>query len=140
MSEVLVQPRFESTFLMSDPTGWAAGLVVSGDGKNLVSHAGAAALRLLADRTGLTGALSAALARCGFDPVHDRGRVLADVGVAIADGATTFSGFGVLGESAELYGPVASVPTAWRALTDIDGRGLARVAGRRPRRAGTCGA
>ena len=58
---------------MNDPTGWAAGLVVSGDGKNLVSHAGAAALRLLADRTGLTGALSGALARRGFDPVHDRG-------------------------------------------------------------------
>lgn len=128
MSEVLVCRRFESTFLMSDPIGWAAGLVVSGDGKNLVSHAGAAALRLLADRCGLTGALSSALARRGFDPVHDRGRVLADLAVVIADGATTFSGFDVLGESAELYGPIASVPTAWRALAEIGEQQLARIA------------
>jgi hypothetical protein len=34
---------------------------------------------MLADRTGLTGDLSQVLARCGFDAVHDRGRVLADV-------------------------------------------------------------
>jgi hypothetical protein len=33
--------------------------------------------------------------------------------------AATFSEFGVLGESAELYGPVASVPTTWRCLAGI---------------------
>jgi hypothetical protein len=33
---------------------------------------------LLTDRTDLTGVLSWALARGGFVPVHDRGRVLAD--------------------------------------------------------------
>jgi hypothetical protein len=43
-------------------------------GHGVVSLAGSAALRLLADRTGLTGALSRALRRRGFTPVHDRGR------------------------------------------------------------------
>jgi len=33
--------------------------------------------------------LSGALARRGFVPVHDRGRVVTDLAVAIADGAAT---------------------------------------------------
>lgn len=44
-----------------------------------------AALRLLADRSGLTAELSRASRRRGFAPVHDRGRVLADTAVLIAD-------------------------------------------------------
>jgi hypothetical protein len=39
----------------------------------VVSHVGAALLRMLADRAGLTTALSAGLARRGRWPVHDRG-------------------------------------------------------------------
>jgi hypothetical protein len=104
---------------MGNPTGWARGLAVSGDGKNLVSHAGAGVLRLLADRTGLTGAFSGALTRKGFSPVHDRGRVFTDIAVSIADGATTIGGIDVLAQSGELYGSVASVPTAWRCLDEI---------------------
>jgi hypothetical protein len=68
---------------------WPNGLVVEVGGHGVVSHAGSAAARLLADRTGMTGGLSGALARRGFVPLHDRGRVLADLAVAIADGATT---------------------------------------------------
>jgi len=41
---------------------------------------------MLADRAGLTEALSDALARRGWWPVHDRGRVLTDLAVMIADG------------------------------------------------------
>ena len=43
-------------------TGWSRGLEVSGGGQGVVSHAGLALLRHLADRTGLTGGLSRALA------------------------------------------------------------------------------
>jgi hypothetical protein len=50
-----------------------------------VSHAGVALLRALADNTGLTGGLSEALASQRL-LVHDRGRVLADLACAIADG------------------------------------------------------
>lgn len=104
---------------MAEFSGWSQDLVVTGQGKNLVSHAGTTALRMLADRVGLTANLSSALRRRDFFPVHDRGRVLVDLGVSIADGAEIISGISAMGESCELFGPVASVATAWRALDEI---------------------
>ena len=50
---------------------------------------------------------------------HDRGRVLLDLACAIADGARVISDFRVMADQGELFGPVASVPTAWRALKEI---------------------
>ena len=78
---------------------------------------GLALLRQLSDRTGLTSGLSAALP----SPLggHDRGRVFSDLACAIADGARVISDFRVMGDQRELFGPVASVPTAWRALKEI---------------------
>lgn len=76
---------------MSNVTSWSKDLAVEVGGRGVVNHAGAAALRLLADRCGLTGGLSRALARRGFAPVHDRGRVLADAAVLIADGGRVLS-------------------------------------------------
>src|SRR5919202_2025608 len=67
-------------------TAWSKDLRVTADGTGVVSHVGAALLRMLADRAGLTGALSAGLARRGWWPVHDRGRVLVDLAVMIPDG------------------------------------------------------
>jgi hypothetical protein len=72
-------------------TGWSRDLSVDIGGRDVINHAGAAVLRLLADRTGLTGGLSRALARRGFVPVHDRGRVLADTAVLITDGGRVMS-------------------------------------------------
>ena len=112
---------------------WPRGLVVQAGGHGVVSHAGSAATRLLADRTGLTGGLSAALARRGFAPLHDRGRVLADLAVAIADGATTISEIDVLRHQQELFGPVASDSTAWRALAGCDGAVIGRISRARAR-------
>ena len=83
-----------------------------------MSHAGLALLRHLADRTGLTGGLSRALASPRI-LVHDRGRVLADLACAIADGARVISDFRVMADQRELFGLVASVPTAWRTLAEI---------------------
>ncbi len=100
-------------------TAWSKGLDVTAGGQGIVSHAGLVLLRALADRTGLTGGLSKALARRGFTPVHDRGRVLADLAAAIADGATVISDFAVLAGQREVLGPVASVPTVWRALEEL---------------------
>jgi hypothetical protein len=57
----------------------------------MINHAGAAALQLPADRSDLTGRLSRALARRGFVPVHDRGRVLADTAVLIGNGGRVMS-------------------------------------------------
>jgi Transposase DDE domain group 1/WD domain, G-beta repeat len=100
-------------------TGWARDLTVEVAGRGLVSHTGSVALRALADRTGLTAAVSSALARRGFEPVHDRGRVLADSTVMIADGGRVMSDLAVLRDQGELFGPVASDPTLWRTLHGV---------------------
>jgi hypothetical protein len=106
-------------------TGWSRGLEVSGGGQGVVSHAGLVLLRHLADRTGLTSGLSRALATPRV-LVHDRGRVLADLACAIADGARVISDFRVMSDQRELFGLVASVPTAWRTLAEV-ARGGARA-------------
>jgi hypothetical protein len=99
-------------------TGWSRGLEVTGGGQGVVSHAGLALLRHLADKTGLAGGLSRALATPRI-LVHDRGRVLADLACAIADGARVISDFRVMADQQELFGLVASVPTVWRTLQEI---------------------
>ena len=104
-------------------TGWSRGLEVTGGGEGVVSHAGLALLRYLADKTGLTGGLSGALATPRI-LVHDRGRVLADLACAIADGARVISDFRVMTDQQELFGLVASVPTVWRTLKEIAGGGI----------------
>jgi hypothetical protein len=89
-----------------------------------------ALLRALSDNIGLTAGLSRALAS-GRLLVHDRGRVLADLACAIADGAEVISDFRVMTDQQELFGLVASVPTAWRTLAEIAAggeRAQARVA------------
>jgi hypothetical protein len=107
-------------------------LVVTADGKDAVGHAGARLLCDLADELGLTGALSAAMAptkqrRRG----HDRGQVLVDLAVMLADGGTTISDLVTLIHQPSLFGAVASVPTAWRTLEAIDGDASARIAAAR---------
>ncbi len=103
---------------MVNVTGWSRGLEVTADGEGVVSHAGLAVLRLLADRSGLTAGLSGALASPRL-LLHDRGRVLTDLSCAIADGARVISDFRAMTDQQELFGPVASVPTAWRTLDEI---------------------
>jgi hypothetical protein len=99
-------------------TGWLTGLSVTAGGTGVVSHAGVALVRALADNTGLTGGLSQALATQRL-LVHDRGRVLADLACAIADGGEAISDFRVIGDQSELFGRAASVPTVWRTLSEI---------------------
>ena len=113
---------------MHDVTSWSRDLTVETRGRDVINHAGSAALRLLADRSGLTAGLSGALARRGFTPVHDRGRVLADTAVLIADGGRVLSDLATLRDQSELYGPIASDPTLWRALDEIGDAQRARIA------------
>jgi len=109
-------------------TAWSRDLRVTADGSGVVSHVGAALLRMLADRGGLTGALSGALARRGWWPVHDRGRVLVDLAVMIADGGEAICDIDVLRHQNEVFGAVASAATCWRALDEIDAVRLRRIA------------
>lgn len=114
-------------------TAWSNGLRVTADGTGVVSHVGTALLRLLADRSGLTGQLSLALARRGWWPGHDRGRVLTDLAVMIAGGGEAICDIDVLRHQPEVFGSVASAATCWRALDELDPAGLRRIATARAR-------
>jgi hypothetical protein len=113
---------------------------ITADGTGVVSHAGTVLLAELADRIGLTAALSEATDGLRQRQAgHDPGRVLVDVAVAIADGARTISDVQVLADQQGLHGPtgsVASTPTIWRVLAGIDPAMLAGIRlWPRPRRA-----
>jgi hypothetical protein len=108
-------------------TTWSAGLSVSADGTGVVAHAGSIAVRLLADRCGLTKELSKATARRSFVPVHDRGQVLVDVAVMRADGGEAIGDINVLRHQGQVLGPVASAPTVWRALDELTPAALKRI-------------
>lgn len=100
-------------------TSWSSGLSVTSDGVGVVAHVGSVATRLLADRTGLTVELSKVMVRRNFNPGHDRGRVLTDVAVMLADGGEAIADIDVLRHQASVLGPVASAPTVWRTLDEV---------------------
>jgi hypothetical protein len=104
-------------------------LKVARGGRGLVNHAGARLLSDVADDIGLTVELSVALAttkqrRRG----HDRGEVLRDLAVMVADGGTRISDLAVLRNQPGLFDDVASNPTAWRTLEAIDEGVLEQIA------------
>jgi Transposase DDE domain group 1 len=108
-------------------TNSSARLEVTTDGTGVVGHAGAALLRELADRLGLTRALGWR----GSDGWrrHPDAAVLRDLAVMLADGGDCLSDLAVLRDQPELFGPVASTPTAWRVVERLaqDPDGLARL-------------
>jgi hypothetical protein len=102
------------------------------DGDGVVSHAGSRLLADVADRTTLTAQLGEVLAVLRRSRArHDPGRVLVDMAVAVADGATTISDVAVLADQGELFGSVASDSTCWRLLERLDTSGLSAVASAR---------
>jgi hypothetical protein len=108
-------------------TSWSRGLSVTGGGPGVVPLAGAVALRLLADRVGLTEGLSGALSRRGFVPVHERGQVWVDVATMLAAGGEAIADIDTLRQQSELLGAVASPPTVWRSLDEVTPAALRRV-------------
>jgi hypothetical protein len=105
------------------------GFEVTTDGVGVVGHAGAALLRELADRLELTGALAWRVPAAGRRRRHPDAQVLRDLAVMLADGGDCLSDLAVLREQPELFGPVASTPTAWRVAERLaqDPDGLARM-------------
>lgn len=110
---------------MQTISDWSKSLRVEVRGDDVAGHAGCVIPRMLADATGLTAGLSTALSR--LEVTHDRGAVLRDVAVTIADGGRDICDVVVLREQARVFGPVASVPTTWRSLNEIDEPALARI-------------
>jgi hypothetical protein len=58
---------------------------------------------------------------------HDPGRIAVDLAVMLADGGEAISDLAVLRGQSDLFGPVASDPTAWRLLAALDDDALARI-------------
>ncbi len=85
-----------------------------------MSHAGSALLAQVADKLGLTSALSLRLAgikqrRRGHDP----GPVIRDLAVMLADGGECVSDLGGQRDQEALFGPVASNSTAFRVIDRV---------------------
>ena len=94
----------------------ASRVKVSADGQGVVSHAGMGLLRELADRTGLSAQVTAALADTYRGPwVYAPGEVFADLAAAVADGADCIDAVGQLcGDREHAFGAKASTTTMWR--------------------------
>jgi hypothetical protein len=105
---------------------------VTGDGEGLVSHAGLVWLGEVADRSGLTAGLSEVLADAPRRR-HDPGMCLAQLAVALADGAECLSDLDSLRGQPRLFGPVASRTSAQRAFKAVGPAELRRLAGARAR-------
>jgi hypothetical protein len=115
--------------LRVEATKSRVGFEVTTDGVGVVGHAGAALLRELADRLELTGALAWRVPAAGRRRRHPDAQVLRDLAVMLADGGDCLSDLAVLREQPELFGPVASTPTAWRVAERLaqDPDGLAQM-------------
>jgi hypothetical protein len=103
---------------------------VVADGDGLVSHAGSALLGQVADKSGLTRALSRELAGLKRrQSGHDQGRVIRDLAVMLADGGDCLADLGALGDQQSLFADVASASTAFRLVARIasDPAGLDRL-------------
>ncbi len=115
MQAINTRPRFE----------------VTADAHGICSHAGVVLLAELADRLGLTGELgrraNLGLVRPGGSHAHDRGAVLRDLVVMLADGGDCVRDLASLRDQAGLFGRVCSTPTAWRVVGQVaaDPRGVA---------------
>jgi hypothetical protein len=108
----------------------ASRVKVSADGHGVVSHAGMGMLRELADRTGLSAQVSAALADTYRGPwVYAPGEVFADLAAAVADGADCIDGVAQLcGDREHVFGAKASTTTMWRLVDErIDAAHLPAV-------------
>ncbi len=105
-------------------------LVVTADGTGQVGHGGSALLGGVADRIGLTRALSAAMAPTRQRrSAHDPGVVLRDLVVMLADGGDCLADIAALRDQGDLFGQVASDATAFRVIDSIDAAGLERLRG-----------
>jgi len=101
---------------------------VVADGEGIVSHVGAALLSELSDRLGLTSELGRR-ANLGLrGGARDRGQVLRDLVVMLADGGDCVSDLAGMRQQPDLFGEVASTSTAWRVLTGEVGSDPRQVA------------
>ncbi|MFI2511302.1 IS1380 family transposase [Streptomyces sp. NPDC018972] len=104
---------------MKQPIGSYPHVLVRDDGRAVVSQAGSVLLVETVRKTGLDQAISAALAPWRKPrAVHDPGKILVDLAVAVALGGDCLADIAMLRAEPAVFGPVASDPTVSR-LVDI---------------------
>ncbi|MFF8589311.1 IS1380 family transposase [Streptomyces althioticus] len=97
---------------------------VRGDGRQVVSQAGAVLLLETVRKTGLDQAMSAALAPWRKTrAVHDPGKILLDLALAVAMGGDCLADVGMLRAESAVFGPVASDPTVSRLIDTLAASG-----------------
>jgi hypothetical protein len=95
-------------------------MIVSADGKGIVSQAGGLLVTRTMAATGLDRGLSAALER--WRParaVHDPGKIIADLAVTLALGGDCLADIAMLRAEPGLFGPVASDPVVSRLVAKL---------------------
>lgn len=117
-------------------TGRKAKIVMSGGEAGIVCQAGGLLLVETLRATGLDQGLSQALSRWRTPrAVHDPGKTVTDLAIALALGGDCLADVAVLRSSPELFGPVASDPTVSRLVKTLADAGPAALRGIRKARA-----
>ncbi|MEU7088412.1 IS1380 family transposase [Streptomyces achromogenes] len=100
---------------MREPTASYPCVRAQGDGRQVVSQAGSVLLVETVRKSGLDRAISAALSPWRKPrAVHDPGKVLLDVALAVASGGDCLADVAMLRAEPTVFGPVASDPTVSR--------------------------
>jgi DDE family transposase len=95
-------------------------VIVSAGGSGMVSQAGALLLTQVLQVTGLRRRLSEGLERWrAARAIHDPGKIIADLAVALALGGDCLADVAVLREQPALFGPVASDPVISRLVSQL---------------------
>ena len=111
---------------MSDSSSLILPRKVTGDGEGLVTHGGLAWLGAVADRVGLTNGLRAATSGLEWRK-HHPGHTLGLIVLGLADGAECVSDLTAIRGQVNLFGEVASRPTAWRSFDRLGPEHLAGI-------------
>ncbi|MFB0631123.1 IS1380 family transposase [Streptomyces sp. AB3(2024)] len=97
---------------------------IEGGGQSVVSQAGGVLLAQTIRKTGLDAAISSALAPWRkARAVHDPGKILLDVALAVALGGDCLADVGMLRAEPAVFGPVASDPTVSRLIDTLAAAG-----------------
>ncbi|MEU7474170.1 IS1380 family transposase [Streptomyces sp. NPDC044984] len=109
---------------MKQPTGSYPRVRVQDDGRAVVSQAGSVLLVETVRKTGLDQAISQVLAPWRKPrAVHDPGKILLDVALAVALGGDCLADIAMLQCEPALFGPVASDPTVSRLIGTLASSG-----------------
>ncbi|WP_030600218.1 IS1380 family transposase [Streptomyces fulvoviolaceus] len=121
---------------MKKTTGSYPRVRVEGGGHGVVAQAGSVLLVETVRKVGLDTAISAALASWRKPrAVHDPGKILLDVALAVALGGDCLADVGLLRAEPDLFGPVASDPTVSRLIDTLAASGPKALAAIRSARA-----